>query len=349
MKKIVFTGGGTGGHIFPNIAIINELKNKAKVFYIGSNGMEKEIIKKEKIKFYEIPTCKFKRSFALSNLLIPFTLIKSIKMAKKILKEIKPDAIFSKGGYVSLPVVFAGKSLKIPVVCHESDLSLGLSNKLCLKKCTKMCTSFKRTADSIGKKGYYTGSPIRKEILKGNKQNAIKLFKNFKAKPTILIIGGSLGSKIINENIFKIIKKLQNYNVIHLTGKNNINPSLNNLDGYVQLEFSENIEDLYAVCDIVISRAGSNVINEILALKKPNILIPLSKKASRGDQILNAKYFEDLGYSYVLEEENLNSTSLLKAIEYVNKNKEKYISKMKKAENNIANDKIIDLLLNLEK
>lgn len=349
MKKIVFTGGGTGGHIYPNLAIIDEIKNKAKISYIGSNGMEKNIIKNKEISFYEIQTCKFKRNFSLSNLLIPFKLVKSIHQAKIILKKIKPDVIFSKGGYVSLPVVIGGFLLKIPVISHESDLTLGLANKICLKFSKTMCTSFEKTAKSIGKKGYFTGSPLRKELLNGDKNIAKKLFKNYKFKPTILIVGGSLGSKNINNVIFKSIKKLCDFNIIHLVGKNNINKKLMNFENYVQLEFSNNMQDLYALADIIISRAGSNVINEILALKKPNILIPLSKQASRGDQILNAEYFEELGYSFVLSEEDLSSNTLIKAVKEVFKNKQYYINNMNKAKNIIANEKIIDLLLNNKK
>ncbi len=342
MKKIVFTGGGTAGHIMPNLAIIEEIKNKAKVYYIGSNGMEKELVKNYDIPFYEIPSTKLKRSLSFSNLLIPFKLIKAIKKAKQILKEISPDVIFSKGGYVALPVVFAAKKLKIRVILHESDMTLGLANKLCKNKCETICTSFEKTAENL-KNGLFTGSPLRSQIFKGNKENAKKLFKNYKNKPTILVVGGSLGSKIINENIRKSLDKLKDYNIIHLCGKNN----LSNIkkDNYVELEFANNIEDLYALSNIVISRAGSNVINEILALNKPNILIPLSKKASRGDQILNANYFKEKGYSKVILEEYLSPNSLVNSINQLNNEKEKYIQSMQKSSTKLANKKIIELLL----
>ena len=342
MKKIVFTGGGTAGHIMPNLAIIEEIKNKAKVYYIGSNGMEKELVKNYDIPFYEIPSTKLRRSLSFSNLLIPFKLIKAIKKAKQILKEIRPDVIFSKGGYVALPVVFAAKKLKIKVILHESDMTLGLANKLCKNKCETVCTSFEKTAENL-KNGLFTGSPLRSQIFKGNKENAKKLFKNYKNKPTILVVGGSLGSKIINENIRKSLDKLKDYNIIHLCGKNN----LSNIkkDNYVELEFANNIEDLYALSNIVISRAGSNVINEILALNKPNILIPLSKKASRGDQILNANYFKEKGYSKVILEEYLSPNSLVNSINQLNNEKEKYIQSMQKSSTKLANKKIIELLL----
>lgn len=342
MKKIVFTGGGTAGHIMPNLAIIEEIKNKAKVYYIGSNGMEKELVKNYDIPFYEISSTKLRRSLSFSNLLIPFKLIKAIKKAKQILKEIRPDVIFSKGGYVALPVVFAAKKLKIRVILHESDMTLGLANKLCKNKCETVCTSFEKTAENL-KNGLFTGSPLRSQIFKGNKENAKKLFKNYKNKPTILVVGGSLGSKIINENIRKSLDKLKEYNIIHLCGKNNLSNIKKN--NYVELEFANNIEDLYALSNIVISRAGSNVINEILALNKPNILIPLSKKASRGDQILNANYFKEKGYSKVILEEYLSPNSLVNSINQLNNEKEKYIQSMQKSSTKLANKKIIELLL----
>lgn len=344
MKKIVFTGGGTAGHVMPNLAIMNNLKNKAKIFYIGSNGLEKEIVKKNKIDYYQITSTKLRRNLSLSNFLIPFKLFKAIKQSKKILKEIKPDAIFSKGGYVALPVVFAGKSLKIPIICHESDMTLGLANKLCKNKCKYICTSFEKTSLGL-KNGVYTGSPLRKELFNGNNENAKKLFKNYKSRPTILIVGGSLGSKIINENVIKILPKLSDYNIIHLVGKNNLTNV--KFENYVQLEFINNIEDVFSLADLVISRAGSNAIFEILALNKPNILIPLSKKASRGDQILNANYFKEKGYSKVILEEDLNETTLFNSIKEVLKNKEKYIKNMRTSSSKLANEKIIELLLNI--
>lgn len=343
MKKIVFTGGGTAGHVMPNLAIMEELNNKAQFYYIGSNGIEKQIISKTKIPFYEITSTKLKRSLSFSNFLIPFKLLKAIKQSKKILKKLKPDVVFNKGGYVGLPVVIAAKKLKIKVISHESDMTMGLANKLCKNKSYYILTSFESTAKGL-KNGIFTGSPIRKQIFNGKKENAKKLFKNFQSNPTILIVGGSLGSKTINETVFKSLNKLKDFNIIHLVGKGNINTLATNKN-YVQIEFTNNIEDLYALSDIIISRAGSNVINEILALNKPNILIPLSKKASRGDQILNANYFKQKGYSKVIFEEDLSVYSLTKAINDVLNNKQKYIDNMKNSNTKLANKKIAELLL----
>lgn len=343
MKKIVFTGGGTAGHVMPNLAIIDEIKNKAKIYYIGSNGIEKQLIKENNIPFYEIPSTKLKRSLSFSNLLIPFKLLKAIKSAKKILKQIKPDVVFSKGGYVALPVVIAAKKLHIKVISHESDITMGLANRLCKNKSTIICTSFEKTAQNL-KNGVFTGSPIRKQIFMGNKENAKKLFKNYTKKPTILIVGGSLGSKTINNTIYKSLDKLTNFNIIHIVGKNN-KTTTKHYDNYVQLEFAANIEDMFSLADLIISRAGSNAINEFLALNKPNILIPLSKKASRGDQILNAEYFKEKGYSKVILEEDLTETSLINSINNVLKNKDFYVNNMKKANTKNASSTIGKLLL----
>ncbi|MGN1208374.1 MAG: UDP-N-acetylglucosamine--N-acetylmuramyl-(pentapeptide) pyrophosphoryl-undecaprenol N-acetylglucosamine transferase, partial [Christensenellales bacterium] len=264
MKKIVFTGGGTAGHVMPNLAIIEELSNKAKIYYIGSNGIEKQIITENNIPFFEITSTKLKRSLSLSNLLIPFKLCKAVRQSKKILKQLKPDVVFNKGGYVALPVVIAAKKLKIKVISHESDITMGLANRLCKNKSDIVCTSFEKTAQNL-KNGIFTGSPIRKQIFCGNKENAKKLFSFFKQKPTILIVGGSLGSKIINDVVFKSLDELKSYNIIHIVGKNN-QTKTKKFENYVQLEFVQNIGDVFSLADVVISRAGSNAINEILAL-----------------------------------------------------------------------------------
>lgn len=342
MKKIVFTGGGTAGHIVPNFAIIDEIKSQAEVYYIGSNGLEKNLVKEKGITFYEIPSTKLKRSLSLSNLIIPFKLINSIFKAKKILKKIQPDKVFSKGGYVSLPVVIAAKNLKIPVISHESDLTMGLANKLVKNKSQVICTSFEKTAQNL-KNGLYTGTPLRKEIFLGNKENAKKLFKNYTERPTILVFGGSLGSKTINKVIINSLDKLNKFNIIHIVGKNNLNDIKK--DNYVCLEYTNSIGDLFALSSLVISRAGSTSINELLYLNKPNILIPLSKKASRGDQLLNSEYFKEKGYSKVILEENLSTKTLLQTINSLMQEKEKYIQNMKNAPKPNATQKIVTLLL----
>lgn len=341
MKKIIFTGGGTGGHIMPNLAIIDEIKNKYEIKYIGSkNGMEREIITQNKIPYFEITTCKLKRSLSPSNLLIPFKLMKGICEAKKILKKEKPDLLFSKGGFVSVPVVLAAKSLKIPIVSHESDYSIGLANKFTSKYSKAVCTSFEDTCKKI-KNGVYTGSPIRKEILQGNKNNVSSKLSLDKNLPTLLIVGGSLGSQSINAIIQNYAEEIsKKFNIVHIAGKNNDIKS--NIKNYNIINFAQNIQDYYDLADIVITRGGSNVIFELLALKKPMIIIPL-EKSSRGDQVLNANLFEKENLAIKLLENEIenNGKLLLKKLDYLYEYKNKYIKNMSKKICN-GNKKIIE-------
>ena len=345
MKKIVLTGGGTAGHVYPALALIPELKDY-EIHYIGSSGMEKEILKKfNKITYHEIPAVKLIRKFTLKNLLIPFKLLKSISITKKVLKEISPNVIFSKGGFVSVPVVLAGKKLNIPVVSHESDLSMGLANKIILKNCNIMCTTFLKTS-KVSKKCIHTGQPIRREILDGNPSNIKSKFSNL--NPILLVVGGSLGAGFLNEIVWNNIDQiLENFNVIHLTGRNNKKDM--DKENYLQIEYTENMGDYYSAANIVLSRAGAGVINELLELKKPMLLIPLSKKCSRGDQIENAKYFNELGYCEMIQEEEFTQKKLLNNLNKLIKNKEYYINNMKKSEINNANKKIVELLKKVEK
>lgn len=348
MKKILLTGGGTAGHIMPHIALLPELKKHFKqIDYIGTNGLEKSIISKyPEIKFHEIKAVKLIRKLTPKNLLIPFKLLSSIKKCKKILKEIRPDVIFSKGGFVSIPVVIAGHQLGIPIVSHESDISIGLANKIILKYCNAMCLSFKET--SKHKKCKYTGSPIRQSLYKGNEKNIIPKANFEPSKTNILFLGGSLGAKAINEFIFNNIDNLsEKYNICHIVGKNNT--KLIKKDNYYQIEFAENIEDFFAFADIVICRSGANTIFELLALTKPMILIPLPKSQSRGDQIANAKSFKENGYAELIEQENLSLNSLIKTIDKVKNNRVDIVNKMKTAKIKDANESILRVILEQEK
>ena len=341
-QKFVLTGGGTAGHVYPTLAVAEKL-DECKLDYIGGNGMEKEILKNFKsITYHEIPTVKFERKFTFKNLLIPFKLIKSVHITKKILKKLNPDAIFSKGGFVSVPVVLAAKKLKIPVISHESDLSLGLANRIILKKCDKMCTTFEETI-SKNKKAVHTGQPIREKIFRGKKQ---RFFNN--NKENLLVLGGSLGAKFINEIIFSHLNEIcKHFNVLHITGKKNYQKTEH--DGYFCVPYAENIEDFYASSDIVLARAGSGVINELLALQKPMLLIPLSKKCSRGDQIENAKNFKSHGYADYLEEEEYSWQKLLKRLLTMSKNKDRYVKNMQKSQANHASEKIANMLIEIAK
>lgn len=341
MKKIVFTGGGTAGHIYPNIAIIEELKNY-EVHYIGSNGMEKQILKNfPNVIYHEIPTVKFDRTSIFKNFALPFKLYKSIKAARKILRQINPCVIFSKGGYVSLPVAIASKKLKINLITHESDLSLGLANKIISRYAKIVCTTFEQT--SISHKNFiWTGQPIRKQIFEGDKNKVLKKI-GYQNKPIILFVGGSLGSTKINSLLKEPSYLTDKYTIIHAVGKNNIG-SFSPSQNYYPFAYLDPISDFYSAADIVVSRAGSGVINELLALKKPMLLLPLSKNASRGDQIENAKLFKEKGYAEIILDENLNQKSLQQNIEKMFKNIDFYKKNMQKTAKNNANEQIIELI-----
>ena len=349
MKRIVFTGGGTAGHIYPCLAIKERLNPKEySYFYIGGNGMEKDILKEQKdIKYFQIPTVKLERKLTLRNFLIPFKLIKSIREAKIILRKINPNIIFSKGGYVSIPVVIAAKKLKIPVISHESDLSMGLANKIILHYCDTMCTSFKETCKKK-KKIVFTGQPIRKEIIKGDK-TLLPFYQNFdKKKPCLLIVGGSSGSRFLNNVVRENLDYLcENFNCIHIMGKKLKNNLIHK--NYFPVDYAPNIGDYLAAANFVLSRAGSGAINEFLYLKKPMFLFPLSKDCSRGDQIENAKLFSSLGLADMMEEEYYNKENFVKNFEKFIKNKDFYVKNMKKESNFDACDKIIKLIKETEK
>jgi UDP-N-acetylglucosamine--N-acetylmuramyl-(pentapeptide) pyrophosphoryl-undecaprenol N-acetylglucosamine transferase len=324
MKTIVLTGGGTGGHIIPNISLLPHLKKHfSKIYYIGTNGLEKELISREKgVTFVEIKAHKLDRKNKLKNVVLPFQVLKNACACKKILKTIKPDVIFSKGGFVSVPVCIAGKMCHIPIVSHESDMTLGRANRLIYKLSSKFCTSFDITAKNL-KKGVFTGSPIREQLKNGNKQTGYAITNLDPARPTIMFTGGSTGASDLNDMTQKILPVIiKKYNVIHLTGKNKMNRSFK-LKNYCQMEFCPNIEHLFAISDVVVSRAGSNAIYELLFLKKPMLLIPLPKGISRGDQVDNAKYFEANHFATVIEQKDLTEKRLIDAIDKLFENEKK--------------------------
>lgn len=348
MKRIVLTGGGTAGHVTPNIALLPELKKRGyEVYYIGSvNGMEKKLIEDCNIPYYGISSGKLRRYFDLKNFTDPFKVIKGYFDAHKILKELKPDVVFSKGGFVTVPVVLAANRRKIPAIIHESDMTPGLANRICIPKATKVCANFSETVDQLPKdKAVLTGTPIRAELFKGSKEKGIAFTGLTNGKPILMIIGGSLGAVAVNNAVRAILPTLlKDFQVIHLCGRGKLDTSLEGTKGYVQYEYiNEELADLFAASDLLISRAGANAICEILALRKPNILIPLSAAQSRGDQILNANSFKKQGYSYVLEEENITNESLLSAINEVYGNRNTYVKAMSESKLNNSIKTILDL------
>ena len=349
MKKIILTGGGTAGHVTPNIALLPALKEAGyEVEYIGSyNGMEKELIEKEGIPYHGISSGKLRRYFDWKNFSDPFRVIHGYGQARSLIKKIKPAIIFSKGGFVSVPVVLAAKSLHVPAIIHESDMTPGLANRIAMRGAVKICCNFPETLKYLPEgKGVLTGSPIRQQLLHGDRQKALEFTGLPGEKPILLIIGGSLGSVFINNAVRGAIDELlERFEIIHLCGKGNLDHSLDGKKGYVQYEYiSKELPDLFAAADLVISRAGANAICELLALHKPNILIPLSRNASRGDQILNANSFKKQGFSYVIEEEQVDEKTLSEAIHYVADHKDEYKKAMSESGQMDSIKKIVDLI-----
>ena len=349
MKKIVLTGGGTDGHVTPNIALLPKLKELGyEVYYIGSyEGIEKKLIADYDIPYYGVATGKLRRYIDPKNLSDPFRVVKGLGEARKILKEIRPDVIFSKGGFVSVPVVRAAAGLKIPCIIHESDMTPGLANKLCIPSAKKVCCNFPETMAKLpAGKAVLTGTPIRSELMKGSKEAAYKLCGFTEDLPVMMVIGGSTGSVAINKEIRAALPKLlKDFQIVHLCGAGNVDNLLLTQKGYKQFEYLKGeLKDVLAMSDIVVSRAGANVICELLALKKPNLLIPLSPKASRGDQVLNARSFEAQGYSLVLAEEDMDSVFLTEKIYELYKNRNKYVTNMNASSQVDATNKIISLI-----
>ncbi len=348
MKKIVLTGGGTAGHVTPNIALIPALKNAGyEIEYMGSyEGIEKQLIEDIDIPYHGVATGKFRRYFDLKNVSDIFNVFKGYRESVKILKEIRPDVVFSKGGFVAVPVVRAAAKLKIPCVIHESDMTPGLANKLCMPVASKICCNFPETLDHMPKdKAYFTGSPIRKELTEGNRERGLEFIGFDGNKPILMVIGGSQGAKSINETLRESLPKLQSvFDIVHLCGKDKVDNMMLDVDGYKQFEYiKEELKDIFAAADIVISRAGANAICEILELKKPNVLIPLSA-GSRGDQILNAESFEASGFSEVIREEALDPSMLTETVMKVYNDRDKYIENMNKRMELNPIDRIVKII-----
>ncbi|MBE5860465.1 MAG: undecaprenyldiphospho-muramoylpentapeptide beta-N-acetylglucosaminyltransferase [Butyrivibrio sp.] len=348
-KKIVLTGGGTAGHVTPNLALIPELRKMGyEISYIGSHsGIEKKLVEDFNVPYYSISTGKLRRYFDPKNFSDPFRVMKGFVEARGLLKKLKPDVVFSKGGFVSVPVIRAASTLKIPCVLHESDMTPGLANKLSFSSAKTICCNFPETLSMLpAQKAVLTGTPIRKELLQGSKE-AGKAFCGFTDdKPVVMVTGGSLGAQSINETIrYALPRILPHFNVVHLCGKEKMDNLRLNTPGYKQFEYVKGeMKDIFAMADVVVSRAGANAICELAALRKPNILIPLSAKSSRGDQIINARSFEQQGFSLVIDNEELDEDILVESIFDVYKNREKYIEKMKESNQFGATETILNII-----
>lgn len=349
MKRIVLTGGGTAGHVTPNIALVPRLRElDYDIHYIGSyEGIEKRLIEDYEIPYYGIATGKFRRYFDVKNFSDPFRVVKGYSEAKKFLTQIKPDVLFSKGGFVSVPVVRAAASMNIPCIIHESDMTPGLANKLCIPVAAKVCCNFPETLQLLPQeKAVLTGSPIREELAKGNKIAALDLCNFSALKPVVMVIGGSLGAASINKAVRDALPKLlEDFQVVHICGKDKVDNLLLNVKGYKQFEYLKSeLKDVFAMASLVISRAGANAICELLALKKPNILIPLSADSSRGDQILNARSFEKQGFSVIIDDDYLTENLLVEKVHELYFTRQTYIDAMERSMQLNSIETILSLL-----
>lgn len=321
MPKIIFlTGGGTAGHITPNLSLIPLLIGRGwTVHYIGSKaGMERELAGNlPGVTYHGISSGKLRRYLDPKNLTDPFRVVAGVGQALSLFRKLKPQVVFSKGGFVSVPVAYAARLAGVPLVLHESDLTPGLANRLAMPSATRICTTFPETATKLGAKARHTGTPIRRALFEGDAAKGLAMSGFAPAGlPVLLMMGGSQGSASVNTALrASLLKLLKSFRVIHICGKGNLDESLKGTAGYAQFEYvSDGLADLLASASLIVSRAGANSIFEFLALKKPMLLIPLPLSASRGDQIDNAKSFARQGYACVLDQEHMTADSLYDAI-----------------------------------
>ncbi|HLR53895.1 MAG TPA: undecaprenyldiphospho-muramoylpentapeptide beta-N-acetylglucosaminyltransferase [Pseudogracilibacillus sp.] len=353
-NHILFTGGGTAGHVIVNLALIPYFEEKGwQIDYIGSkDGIEKELVEDiPSVTYHAISTGKLRRYLSLDNIKDPFKVMKGILQSWNILRKKKIDVVFSKGGFVSVPVVIAARLKRVPTIIHESDLTPGLANKIASKFAKKIVTTFPETVNYLpNQKTEHAGAVIRQELYEGDPERGHTLLNGNTGKPVLLIMGGSIGSQNINETIRKnITNLLENYQIVHICGKNNIDDSIQQ-EGYTQFEYvQEELKHIFSITDLVVSRAGANAIYEFLAMQLPMLLIPLSRAASRGDQIDNAKSFSNQGFANVLYEEDLTSDSFLRAIQQLSENATTIKVAMQEQESSEAEEKVLRLIQELKK
>ncbi len=351
-KRILFTGGGTAGHVIVNLALIPMFQKEGwEVDYIGSyDGIERKLIEPlEGVTYYSISTGKLRRYFSKENFKDPFKVLKGTVQALSILRKRKPQVVFSKGGFVSVPVVTAAKLNGIPAVIHESDYTPGLANKLAIPFAKKVLATFPETMEHLPKqKAEWVGAVVRDELFEGDSQKGYSLCGFTKQKPVMLVMGGSSGSKKINESIRgNLDQLLEKFQIVHLCGHGNKDEDIQK-QGYAQFEYvNEELTDLFAITDFVVSRAGSNAIFEFLALKKPMLLIPLSRYASRGDQIVNAQSFVKQGFARMVEEEELEEDRFLQEVEQLQEEKDQILENMEQYQNERAKEKVMEIIKNV--
>lgn len=352
--KLVFTGGGTAGHVVPNIALMRVLASEFDLHYIGSAaGVERVMIEAEQVPYHTVRSGKLRRYFSWKNFLDPFNVLMGIVQAFWLLLRLKPQLVFSKGGFVALPVVVGAWLNRIPVIAHESDLTPGLANRLSFPFVSKICVTFEagkkyfKTSDKV----QVTGTPIRSELFQGTRAAGLDACGFSADKPCLLVVGGSQGAGVLNTCVREQLQRLGLFfQVIHLCGKGNLDPVLSEQVGYVQLEYADaTLPDLFAAADVVLSRAGANALYEILALEKPHVLIPLSRRFSRGDQVDNADYFKNKGVSTVFDEEHLDSNAVCDALEAVYVRREAIEANIRALKIQPATSRLVDLIRTFQK
>ena len=350
MKTVLVVGGGSAGHVLPTIPIITKLKDSGyKVCFIGSrSGMEERLLVGVCIDFFSIPTGKLRRYFSFQNVLDFFGFCFGVLYSLFIISRIKPSVIFSKGGFVSLPVVLAGWLLRVPILAHESDRTPGLANRISMPFLSTYCTSFPSKEDLNTKfRHVHTGSPVRAEMLLGDRARGKEMLNYVDEKPILIVTGGSQGSEFINQNVRAVLEELlERFNVLHICGQGNLLPI--NKNGYKQIEYvSKNWGHMLAAADLVVSRAGANALFELLALRKVCIYIPLSKTWSRGDQIDNSQYVVENNFGKVLDEDALTSSSFLEEILKTYKSRESHRQSLEAYSAIDASTMIYDEILDL--
>ena len=354
MKKIVLTGGGTLGHVTPHLALIPHLKEMGyDIHYVGTEkGMEAAKIQSVPgVTYHAVKSGKLRRYFSWQNFIDPFKVLAGAVQSAALMGKIKPDVVFSKGGFVAVPVVFGAWLNRIPVVCHESDLTPGLANKLCKPFARRFATTFPECAKALGDKAEMTGTPLRPELFSGSRAKGLSLFGFDGSKPVLLMMGGSSGAQAVNKALRDALPQLAGkFDVAHICGKGNIDAALEGTPGYTQVEFLDaDLPDALAACDLVLSRAGANALCEFQALGRPLLLVPYPKGASRGDQILNAQSYEKRGLCRVLLQENMTADTLVAALEKTWADREALTKAVKAAPPADGTKRVLELIEEVQK
>jgi len=353
MKKIVLTGGGTLGHVTPHLALIPRLKEAGyEIHYIGTeNGMEAPKMRSvEGVTYHAVKSGKLRRYHDWKNFTDPFRVIAGAFQSARLMGKIKPDVVFSKGGFVAVPVVFGAWLHRIPVLCHESDLTPGLANKLCKPFAKRFATTFPECAEALGKKAEMTGSPLRPELFTGSREKGLRLLGFDGAKPVMLMMGGSSGAQKVNACLRETLPDLAAFDIVHICGKGNLDPALDGTPGYKQIEFlDEDLPDVLACTDLVLSRAGANALCEFQALGRPMLLVPYPKGAGRGDQILNAQSLEKRGLCRVLLQENMTRETLAEAIRQTWQDRDKLEENLRNAPPADGTERVLQMIEEIRK